>query len=107
MARHSEPAERAGMSKQAMNQLLHSLERLGYITRQGTGGRARVVRFTERGHAAWATLIEVLRMVEDEWRAELGADRFAQLKELLLVVWHSPLVQREHSGTSEARAIAT
>lgn len=32
--RPSELAERAGMSKQAMNQLLQSLERLGYVSRR-------------------------------------------------------------------------
>jgi DNA-binding MarR family transcriptional regulator len=53
-------AERAGMSKQAMNQLLTSLERLGYITREQApeGGGARVVRFTARGSDAWAVLNE-------------------------------------------------
>src|SRR5437764_14079948 len=55
-------AERAGMSKQAMNQLLLSLERLGYIRRQGApeGGRARVVQLTERGHADCALMRELL-----------------------------------------------
>jgi DNA-binding MarR family transcriptional regulator len=88
-------AERAGMSKQAMNQLLMSLERLGYITREDApeGGRARVVRFTDRGHAAWARIHELLIEVEEEWRAVLGEQRFAQLKEILLEVWESPLVR--------------
>src|SRR6476619_1055303 len=41
-------AERAGMSKQAMNQLLRSLEGLGYLVRSGAPdrGRARIIRFT-------------------------------------------------------------
>jgi DNA-binding MarR family transcriptional regulator len=88
-------AERAGMSKQAMNQLLQSLGRLGYIERQDApeGGRARVVRLTERGHAVWALMQELLVDVEDEWRDVLGEQRFAQLKEILLDVWESPLVR--------------
>src|SRR5947209_503496 len=67
-------AERAGMSKQAMNQLLQSLERLGYVTREGApeGGRARVVRLTQRGHTALTLLEELLIDVEDEWRGVLG-----------------------------------
>ena len=87
-------AERAGMSKQAMNQLLLSLERLGYIERRDApgGGRARVVRLTERGHAASALLEELLVDVEDEWREVLGDQRFGQLKEILQEVWESPLV---------------
>lgn len=88
-------AERAGMSKQAMNQLLKSLEELGYIVRSDAPdeGRARIVRFTKRGHAAYAKLIEILRDIEREWREELGARDFAELKKLLLRVWESPLVR--------------
>jgi DNA-binding MarR family transcriptional regulator len=87
-------AERAGMSKQAMNRLLGSLEELGYVVRSDAPdeGRARVVRFTKRGHAAYAKAIEVLQEIEREWMAELGAKDFAQLKQLLLRVWESPLV---------------
>ena len=79
-------AERAGMSKQAMNQLLGSLEGFGYIVRSdvsGEGGR-RVVRFTERGHAAFGKIIDILRDIEREWSTELGPERFAQLKALLM-----------------------
>lgn len=87
-------AERAGMSKQAMNRLLGSLEDLGYLVRTDAPdeGRARIVRFTKRGQAAWAKTVEVLRQIEREWRAELGPKDFARLKELLLRVWVSPLV---------------
>jgi DNA-binding MarR family transcriptional regulator len=88
-------AERAGMSKQAINQLLKSLEGFGYITRsdvQGEGG-ARLVYFTERGHAVFARMVDVLRDIEREWSAELGPERFAQLKALLFVVWDSPLAR--------------
>ena len=40
-ARPSTLAERAGMSKQAMNQLLRSLEGLGYIARSDMPGESR------------------------------------------------------------------
>lgn len=88
-------AERAGTSKQAMNQLLKSLEGLGYLVRSDAPdeGRARVVHFTKRGRDAYARIHAVLREVEREWSAELGARRFAQLKELLLRVWESPLAR--------------
>lgn len=92
--RPSELAERAGMSKQAMNQLLQSLERLGYVRRKDADGdgRARIVRFTKRGHAAWAKVYEILREIEDEWRSTLGHRDFDRLKELLSEVWVSDLV---------------
>ncbi len=54
--RPSALAERAGMSKQAMNQLLRSLEGYGYLRRADTPGeaRARTVHLTEYGAAAYA-----------------------------------------------------
>lgn len=91
--RPTELAERAGMSKQAMNQLLRSLEDLGYIARSDSPdeGRTRIVRFTKRGHAAYAKIYEILQDIEREWRDELGSTAFGQLKELLVRVWESPL----------------
>ena len=95
-------AERAGMSKQAMNRLLGSLEELGYLVRSDAPdqGRARVVHFTKRGHAAYAKALEVLQDIEREWSAELGPRDFAQLKALLFRVWESPLV-RQAGGASD------
>jgi DNA-binding MarR family transcriptional regulator len=92
--RPGELAERAGMSKQAMNQLLRSLERLGYIRRSDAekGGRARIVRFTRRGHAAWTRVHEILAEIETEWRGTLGDRDFDRLKKLLCQVWVSDLV---------------
>jgi DNA-binding MarR family transcriptional regulator len=89
-------AERAGMSKQAMNQLLRSLEGLGYITRCDVPdeGRARIVRFTKRGRAAYSKIHEILRDIEREWNTELGPKDFTQLKQLLLRVWQMPSISQ-------------
>ena len=86
-------AERAGISKQAMNQLLRSLEDLGYIIRSDAPdeGRARMIRFTERGRAAYSKVHDILREIEREWSDELGPGDFARLKQLLLRVWESQL----------------
>ena len=88
-------AQRAGMSKQAMNQLLRSLEAIGYLARSDAPdeGRARIVRLTKRGRAAYVKIHEILRDIEREWSAELGPKHFAQLKALLLRVWQSPLIR--------------
>ena len=82
------------MSKQAMNQLLRSLESLGYIVRSDTPaeGRARIIRFTKRGRAAYAKIHDILHGIEHEWSAKLGPRQFAQLKELLTLLWESPLI---------------
>jgi DNA-binding MarR family transcriptional regulator len=88
-------AERAGISKQAMNQLLRSLEHFGYLVRCNAPdqGRARLVRLTKRGHAAYAKIYEILRVIEREWSTELGPGHFHELKKLLLRVWESPLIR--------------
>jgi DNA-binding MarR family transcriptional regulator len=91
-ARPGELAERAGASKQAMNRLLGSLEGLGYLERRAAPGRAAVVRLTARGRDALAAIVAAAREVEEEWAAELGRERLAQLKAILLEVWDSPLV---------------
>jgi DNA-binding MarR family transcriptional regulator len=82
------------MSKQAMHRLLESLEQLGYITRSAAqaDGRARVVRFTEHGRAAWDKIYDILAEIETEWRATLGDRDFDQLKKLLSDVWASDLI---------------
>ncbi|HXI01709.1 MAG TPA: MarR family winged helix-turn-helix transcriptional regulator [Candidatus Saccharimonadales bacterium] len=92
--RPGELAERAGMSKQAMNRLLQSLERLGYVRRHDSSesGRARIVRFTKRGSAAWGRIHEILADIEAEWQATLGERDFTRLKKLLCDVWVSDLV---------------
>lgn len=93
--RPSALAERAGMTKQAMNRLLQSLEDLDYVTRSDAPdkGRARVVRFTKRGRAAYSKVLGILGNIEHEWTAELGSKDFAQLKKLLFRVWESPLIR--------------
>lgn len=94
-------AERAGISKQAMNQLLRTLETSGYIERSdhGEDARATVVEFTKRGRAAYAKMAEILQDIEREWASELGSRPFAELKSLLGRVWQSPL-----SGVEPLRA---
>lgn len=85
-ARPSDLAARARVSKQAMNQLLRALEELGYLERQSASepdGRARVVRLTKRGERATVAIRDVLREIERDWTARMGATRFAQLKRTL------------------------
>jgi DNA-binding MarR family transcriptional regulator len=88
--RPSTLARRAGMSKQAMNQLLGSLEQLGYIERVQDehvdgehDGRARIVRVTGRGALAITAIRGIVAELEHEWAVTLGAARFAELKAIL------------------------
>lgn len=52
--RLTELADRAGMTKQAMSELVVELERLGYLHRSPdpSDGRAKLIGFTDKGRAA-------------------------------------------------------
>ncbi|HWJ22833.1 MAG TPA: MarR family transcriptional regulator [Gemmatimonadaceae bacterium] len=87
-ARPGDLAERARTTKQAMNQLLRSLEELGYVERRSPSaksadGRARAVHLTPRGVRAAAAIRDVLLEIEAAWAARLGASRFADIKAAL------------------------
>lgn len=84
-ARPSELAAQRGLSKQAANYLLGQLEQLGYLERRPdpADGRSRRIALTERGERAAHTIRDAVADVERDWQAQLGDDRFAQLKALL------------------------
>jgi DNA-binding MarR family transcriptional regulator len=85
-ARPSELAAQRGISKQAANYLLTQLERLGYLERRpdADDGRSKRIVLTDRGERAGHTIRDAVNEVERDWETQLGQDRFAQLKTLLL-----------------------
>ncbi len=68
--RPSEIAATARLSKQATNDVLRELERLGYVKRHAdpTDGRARIVRLTKRGRSLDTAVWTAGREVEQSWR---------------------------------------
>ena len=85
-ARPYELAARLGMSKQALNYLLGELERLGYLKRQPDPDdlRSKRVALTRRGTSAIDVIREAVGEVEAAWAQQLGPERFAELRSLLL-----------------------
>ena len=85
-ARPSELAAELGMSKQALNYMLGELERLGYLERlpDPEDTRSKRIALTARGSAGVKTLRAAGRAVAHDWRRELGAKEFEQLRALLL-----------------------
>jgi DNA-binding MarR family transcriptional regulator len=73
-SRLSELAERAGLTKQAMGDLVDQCEAWGLVTRQPDprDGRARIVRFTEVGLAWLQAFRDAVAQAEAEFRAEVG-----------------------------------
>jgi DNA-binding MarR family transcriptional regulator len=86
-------ARRAGVSKQAMAELVDSLEARGYVERQPdpTDGRAKLVVFGERGWAAVATALDALDDIEQELIERLGARPVAALRRTLTRVLDQPV----------------
>ena len=75
-------AQRAGVSKQAMSQLVRLMQRQGYLEQvpDPTDTRAKVVRMTERGEAVKIACVEVRLQLNDQIAKALGAKEAAKLE---------------------------
>ncbi|KQV63368.1 MarR family transcriptional regulator [Nocardioides sp. Root122] len=84
-SRLTDLAERAQVTKQTASQLVVALERQGLVERvpDPADGRARLIRFTERGRAAAQEAMQVVIGVEQEWAEHLGPRMTAQLRAAL------------------------
>jgi len=87
-ARPTELARRAGITKQAISQLVRELARRGYVEQVAdpTDTRAKIVRLTERGVALRAACFEVRKELDALGVRALGAERLARLREDLRLV---------------------
>ena len=85
-ARPSELAARLRISKQALGYLLRQLEQLGYLERRADphDQRGKRIVVTRRGKRAIHVIRDAVSEVETTWTQQLGAEHFAQLRELLL-----------------------
>jgi DNA-binding MarR family transcriptional regulator len=92
-ARPSELAARLGMSKQALNYLLGSLERAGYLERRPhpDDSRSRRIALTPHGVGAVEVIRDAVAELETSWTQLLGPRRFAQLRTMLQELGRSPV----------------
>ncbi len=81
----TELAERAQITKQSMNYLVDYLQQHGYVERtpDPVDGRAKLVRYTERGREVDRVARQIVKRIEEEWAARLGAHKLEQLRQLL------------------------
>jgi DNA-binding MarR family transcriptional regulator len=88
-------AERAGMTKQGMGQLILDLEHQGYVARvpDPADRRAALVTFTEAGRRFLLIAIDVTREMEAEYAAILGERQLAGLRGALAALAAS---ERDH-----------
>ncbi len=78
-------AERVGITKQAAGRIIADLEREGYVQRlpDPTDQRASIVVFTSAGRRFLVDAYHVIKEIEEEYTALLGAERVQQLRSTL------------------------
>ena len=84
-ARLTELAEAAGITKQAMAELVDDLVAKGYVAKVAdpTDGRAKRIVWAERGEAAHRATLAAFATIDAEVAAVVGADGVARLRRLL------------------------
>jgi DNA-binding MarR family transcriptional regulator len=87
-SRLTEIAARAGMTKQAVGEVVADLERLGYVERvpDPDDRRAKIIRLSERGWDAERAALGILADIERRWAREVGEERLAALRETVEAV---------------------
>jgi DNA-binding MarR family transcriptional regulator len=84
-SRLTDLAESAGLTKQAVGEVVSDLEQLGYVERAADpgDGRAKLIRLTELGADARRTALAIFADLERDWEQRYGAGRVAAMRELL------------------------
>lgn len=78
-------AQRAGVSKQAISQLVRLMERQGYLKQDSdpTDMRAKLVSLTERGEAVKTACVEIRHALNRDLAKSLGATEAERLQSSL------------------------
>ncbi len=79
-------AHEAGVSKQAMMQVIDAMERRGLVARQPhpTDRRQKIVRLTAKGERAMRAVMRAWNEIEAEWAAQIGTERMIALRQDLI-----------------------
>jgi DNA-binding MarR family transcriptional regulator len=103
--RQIEVARRAGISKQAVGQLVDELVALGLLSREPDprDGRAQLVRFTDQGLTQLIAGFDVLDGLESELTEQLGTPTIERLRrdlaELLRTIEQFKIQRQENSNS--------
>lgn len=87
-SRLTDLADRAHMTKQSVGEVVTDLEQRGYVERvpDPDDGRAKIIRLTERGHAALVVGRGLIDNIERDWADQFGEERIAALRDALEAV---------------------
>ncbi|MDG6107687.1 winged helix-turn-helix transcriptional regulator [Dactylosporangium aurantiacum] len=86
--RPTDLAARVKLSKQATNDLIRELEGMGYIRleRDQDDGRARIIRYTERGWRMYRAGSDISRAIGQRWAAKIGKRQYEQFHATLRAI---------------------
>jgi DNA-binding MarR family transcriptional regulator len=86
--RGADLAKKLGVTKQAVSQLITELEQWGVVEQipDPQDGRAKLVRFTPKGHKGLLQGLSVLRELERELEGKIGKRRMQELHTALLAL---------------------
>jgi DNA-binding MarR family transcriptional regulator len=84
-SRLTELADRSGLTKQAVGEVVDDLVDLGYVERVGDprDARAKLIRLTDRGWEGQATAQRIFADIEKRWAREIGREDMAGLRRTL------------------------
>jgi DNA-binding MarR family transcriptional regulator len=84
-SRLTDLAEHAGLTKQAVGEVVADLEELGYVERvpDPGDGRVKIIRLTERGWDGQAAALRIFDDIERGWAERFGEERVRVMHELL------------------------
>jgi DNA-binding MarR family transcriptional regulator len=91
-------ARAAGISKQAMAELVDDLEAQGYLERHPdpADGRAKLLVMTDRAWAAHAATLQIFADIEAELAAAVGSAALEQVRSTLDDILRSTVLGAEH-----------
>jgi DNA-binding MarR family transcriptional regulator len=96
-------AERAGLSKQALIEVIDEMERRGYVARiaDPNDRRAKLICLTPRGMEVHEHAAGAIAAIDADWAARIGEESLDRLKELLERL-NDALEQDVHGGSAAA-----
>jgi DNA-binding MarR family transcriptional regulator len=101
-SRLTELAERSGLTKQAVGEVIPELEQLGYVVREPDprDRRAKIIKLTPKGRDACLTGRRLFADIEREWAEELGEELLAGLREAAERIATAEREKTAHAGTA-------
>jgi len=84
-SRLTDIADRAGLTKQAVGEVVSDLEALGHVERRSCpdDGRAKIIHLTDSGREAVAAAERIFADIERRWAEDVGERRMASLRATL------------------------